>query len=84
MTNYDKKTWYEFRKTGLLAFVNTFLHIFGWAIVVVADAGDQVISIYPARTRFRGFSGESMGKAYVKLSEYMHKNHKKLLDEARS
>ena len=82
--NYEQKTWYEFRQTGLLAFVNTFLHIFGWAIVVVADAGEQVIAVYPARTRFRGFSGESMGKAYVKLSEYMHKHHKKLLDEARS
>lgn len=81
--NYTKKTWYEFKKTGLLLFVNTFLHIFGWAICVVTDAADQVIAVYPARTRYRGFSGESLSNAYVKLSEYIHKNHKKLLDEAR-
>lgn len=83
-SDYAKKTWYEFQQTGLLAFVNTFLHIFGWSIVLVADAAGQVIAIYPARTRFRGFTGEAMGKAYVKLSEYMHKNHRKLLDEANS
>ena len=83
MENYTQKTWYEFRKTGLLLFVNTFLHIFGWAICVVTDAADQVIAVYPARTRYRGFSAESLGNAYIKLSEYIHKNHKKLLDEAR-
>ena len=81
--NYTQKTWYEFKNTGLLLFVNTFLHIFGWAICVVTDAADQVIAVYPARTRYRGFSGESLSNAYVKLSEYIHKNHKALLDEAR-
>ena len=82
--NYTQKTWYEFRQSGLLLFVNTFLHIFGWAICVVTDAADQVIAVYPARTRYRGFSQESTADAYVKLSEYVSKNHKKLLEEARS
>ena len=51
-----KKTWNEFRSTGLLVFVNTFLHIFGWAIVVeLGDDGKE--TVYPYRTRFRGFSG---------------------------
>lgn len=81
--NYTQKTWYEFKNKGLLLFVNMFLHIFGWAICVVTDAADQVITVYPARTRYRGFSGESLSNAYVKLSEYIHKNHKALLDEAR-
>jgi len=81
--NYTKKTWFEFRESGLLLFVNMFLHIFGWSICVVMDAADQVIAVYPARTRYRGFSAESTSNAYVKLSEFMHKNHKKLLDEAR-
>ena len=81
--NYTQKTWYEFKNTGLLLFVNTFLHIFGWAICVVTDAADQVIAVYPARTRYRGFLEESQSNAYVKLSEYIHKNHKALLDEAR-
>lgn len=81
--NYTKKTWFEFKESGLLLFVNMFLHIFGWSICVVMDAAGQVIAVYPARTRYRGFSAESTSNAYVKLSEFMHKNHKKLLDEAR-
>ena len=32
-----KKTWQEFRKTGLLWFMNTILHAFGWAIVVEVE-----------------------------------------------
>lgn len=81
--NYKKMTWFEFRATGLLLFVNLFLHIFGWAICVVTDAADQVIAVYPARTRYRGFSAESVSNAYIKLSEFIAKNHKKLLKEAR-
>ena len=50
----DKKTWDEFRSTGLLLFVNTMLHIFGWAIVVKYDDDDS-ITAYPARVKFRGF-----------------------------
>ena len=28
-----KKTWEEFRKTGLLWFVNVIIHVFGWAML---------------------------------------------------
>ena len=35
-----KKTWQEFRKTGLLWFINTILHAFGWAIVVEVEKGE--------------------------------------------
>ena len=30
----EKKTWDDFRNSGLLRFVNMFLHIFGWTIVL--------------------------------------------------
>lgn len=33
----DKKSWDKFRETGLLCFVNTFLHIFGWCIVIKTE-----------------------------------------------
>ena len=26
-----KKSWSQFRETGLVVFINSFLHIFGWA-----------------------------------------------------
>jgi len=29
-----KKTWKEFRETGLLWWINMVLHTFGWAIVI--------------------------------------------------
>lgn len=75
-----KKTWTEFRSTGLLVFLNTFLHIFGWAIVVEFDE-DGNETVYPARTTFRGFSEETQTKAYKKISEYMNINSETLLNE---
>lgn len=35
----------EFRESGLLLFVNTFLHIFGWVIVIeMDDDGNECVS----------------------------------------
>ena len=42
-----KKTWQEFRKTGLLWFINTILHAFGWAIVVEVEK-EEITGAYPA------------------------------------
>lgn len=37
----EEKTWDEFRETGLLYFVNSFLQIFGWSIVAEYEKGFQ-------------------------------------------
>lgn len=71
-------SWDAFRSTGLLAFVNGFLHIFG--VVIVVDYGRGIA--YPARTKWRGFSAASMTKAYRKLSDYMASTAKVLKAEA--
>ena len=76
-----KKTWTEFREIGLLWFINTILHMFGWAIVVEIDGG-KVINAYPARVTFRGFSEESTTNGYQKVSKWMAENAAELLDEA--
>ena len=76
-----KKTWAEFREIGLLWFINTILHIFGWAIVVEVDNG-EVINAYPARVTLRGFSEESTTSGYQKVSKWMAENAAELLDEA--
>ena len=55
MVSTNKKSWEEFRATGLLWFINTILHMFGWAIVVNIEHG-EIIDVYPARVEFRGFS----------------------------
>lgn len=76
-----EKTWEEFQGTGLLMFVNMFLHIFGWAIALERDleTNDYCAKVY--RTKFRGFSEECEEKAYKKLTLYMSNNASKLIDD---
>ena len=83
-----KKSWEEFRKSGLLLIINQTLHIFGWAICFdfedyneETDTG-KIIAIYPARVKFRGFDNKSVDESYIKVSKYMVENSKKLLEEA--
>jgi hypothetical protein len=76
----DKKEWNEFRKTGLLLFINQILHVFGWAIVFYYE-GDEVKSVYPARVKFRGFDEKSVGESYQKITDYMKDNVEELKKE---
>ena len=79
----NKKTWKEFREAGLLWWINTLLHTFGWAIVFsIADNGD-VTDIYPARVKFRGFDEKSNTEGYIKVSEYLEKNIIEIVDESK-
>lgn len=41
----NKKSWNEFRNSGLLWFTNTILHMFGWAIVLVENNGEIAMHI---------------------------------------
>lgn len=79
----NKKSWEEFLETGLLLIINQTLHIFGWAIVIEKDSETkEIINVYPARVKFRGFSNESVEKSYKKISKYMVENSEELLKEA--
>lgn len=69
----NKKSWEEFQKSGLLFFVNQILHFFGWCIVFSFDE-NQLIEVYPARTRFRGFCKETMDKGYFNVTKYLKDN----------
>ena len=69
----QKKTWEEFRNTGLFHFVNAFLHIFGWVIVLALKDNGEVAEVYPARTDWRGFTEESNTKAYNNVTAFMQK-----------
>ena len=78
----DKRTWDEFQNTGLLMFVNTFLHIFGWAICLDLDENTRKVKeVFPARTKFRGFGDESQDRAYRKVSNYMRDHADDLVNE---
>jgi hypothetical protein len=77
-----KKTWEEFRSSGLLWFINKTLHIFGWAIVVEIE-NDQVKNCYPARVSFRGFTEDDETEGYQKVSKYLKDNINEIEEETR-
>lgn len=76
----NRKSWEEFRNTGLMLIINQILHVFGWAIVVVVK-NDKVIRAYPARVKFRGFDEESTDAGYKKVSEYLKNESEQLYKE---
>ncbi len=77
----EKKRWDEFRATGLLLIINQILHIFGWSIVVNENSKGEVVDVFPARTKFRGFDNSETANAYKKLSKWMAHNADTLLNE---
>ena len=77
----NRKTWEEFRNSGLLWWINQQLHIFGWSIVVVMEE-DKILEAYPARVKFRGFDDNNNTQGYIKVSKYMKENADELLKEA--
>ena len=77
----NEKSWKEFKDSGLLWFVNSILHVFGWAIVLNYE-NDKITKVYPARIKFRGFSEDVNTDGYKKLSKYMDDNSKDLLKES--
>lgn len=77
----QKKSWNEFRETGLLLFANQILHIFGWSLVVVVEENGEIKDSYPARVKFRGFTEETVSKAYLKISKYMRDHGRELCSE---
>lgn len=77
----NEKTWEEFQEFGMLWFVNMILHVFGWAICVEMESGN-IIRAFPARVKFRGFDNSINSAGYLKVSEYLNKHAKELLNEA--
>jgi len=68
-----RKKWKEFQDSGLLWFINTTLHLFGWAIVFDVEDG-EILEVYPARVEFRGFPEEVNDEGYAKVSSHMQEN----------
>lgn len=78
-----KKSWKEFRECGLLWWLNMILHTFGWAIVCNIDDDGNILEVFPARVKFRGFDEESNTEGYVKVTDYLYKESSKLLEECK-
>lgn len=76
-----KKTWKEFRDSGLLWWINTTLHMFGWAIVYNFDDNNNIVEVHPARVKFRGFKENNVEEGYQKVSKYLQDNIDELVKE---
>lgn len=76
-----RKSWDEFRNSGMLWWINMFLHTFGWAICTEIEDG-KVVDAFPSRVKFRGFNEDNNTKGYIKVSQYMADNANDLLNEA--
>jgi hypothetical protein len=79
----EPRPWQEFRDTGMLWWINQQLHMFGWAVATELDEEGNVISTFPARVKFRGFSEEINTRGYIKVSKYLQENILELLQEAK-
>jgi len=75
-----KITIQEFRDTGLLWYINTQLHLFGFALAHEVE-NDILV---PMKTKFRGFAEENNTEGYRKVTKYMKDNAKKLLKACES
>ena len=76
----DKASWDEIRQNGLLHFVNEFLQLFGYTIVIDPQE-DGTYLVNPQKTTFTGFSEESNEQAYQRVSKFMAENGTRLLEE---
>jgi hypothetical protein len=78
-----KKSWEEFRTTGLVLFINNILHVFGWAIVFEVEKDTETVTaVYPARVKFRGFGNEDTTESHQKIAKWISDNSDDLLKEA--
>ena len=83
-TNWvEPKSWREFQLTGLIWWINTMLHTFGWAIVYDTNENGEIISVYPARVKYRGFSQDLIEDGYKKVTKYMKDNSNILYKETK-
>lgn len=65
------KNWKEFRETGLFVFVNVFLQMFGWSIVIEINKKGKVGSVYPKRVTYNGFPERTLSDAYLKVKNFI-------------
>ena len=73
-----ERPWSEFVDAGLFWWVNRGLHLFGWALVREVVDG-KVVRVYPARCRFRGFSGDVETAGFHKLTRHIQDRIPELL-----
>ena len=79
----ERKSWDEFRESGLFWWINMILHTFGWSLVF-ENSDNGIKEVYPARVKFRGFQEENNTAGYVAVAKYLRDNSQILYNEASS
>lgn len=77
-----EKTWDEFRQSGLAWWINSALHVFGWALVFETSLDGVVLRCFPARTIFRGWDEKSQDEGFKRVSAYLKDNIDEIKSEA--
>jgi hypothetical protein len=77
----ERRTWEEFRKIGLLWWVNRILHLFGWVVVFQIESDGAISDVYPARTKFRGFFEANETEGFKALTAYLKEEAASLLKD---
>lgn len=67
-----RTTWEEFYQSGMLWWINTMLHIFGWSIVVETNREDEAVDAWPSRTEWRGFPKVTNDTNYERIDRFLH------------
>lgn len=78
----ERKSWEEFRNSGMLWWINMILHTFGWTIAMDVEDDGSVSKVYPARVKFRGFTEQINSDGYIKVSNYLKDNADDLVEES--
>ncbi|MBQ3502556.1 MAG: hypothetical protein IJA72_02725 [Clostridia bacterium] len=77
-----RKTWDEFRDTGMLYVANVILQFFGWSIVMQRDPMTNEWFAYPARSKYRGFSNDVDDQSHRRIAKYLKDNVDALYNES--
>lgn len=67
----QRQSWADFQDSGLLWWVNRILHTFGWSIIFTIEEDGTISDVYPARTTWLGFDGETNEKNLDKFREHL-------------
>jgi hypothetical protein len=83
MNTFSKEQWINFQKAGLLWWVNRGIMLFGWVIAFRYDDKDNLISVYPERTMWRGFDSKAEGEGFTRLTGHIAQTAKELVEETK-
>ncbi len=77
----ERRTWEEFRETGLVKIINVIIRAFGWSIYYEYTNDKKFVQVYPIRCKHMRLGDASMTKAYLNLAKWMNENSEELVKD---